>query len=329
MNRIFFLLPLLWATGCQKSGILSTAPVGEAPPGMVFVPPGKFQMGSPTNPEKNAPLHPVRVSGFYMDKTEVTNFDFQKFVEATGYLTLAERVPTEEDFDGQPVPPGTKPFSVCFKQLNREVPLEGPWDGKPTPPWWQLSFGANWRHPEGPGSDIAKRLDHPVVHISWIDASAYAEWAGKRLPTEAEWEWAARGGLDRNEFAWGNQKQGTDGKYYANTYQGLFPIRNDALDGHVGTAPVASYLPNAFGLFDMSGNAWEWCSDWYDPAYYQVSPLNDPKGPDTPTTERVRRGGSFLCDDSYCRRYLPESRDHNRPRDAAAHTGFRCVKDLK
>jgi formylglycine-generating enzyme len=329
MNRYLPLIPLLLAVGCQRSGTLTTTPGGDAPPGMVLVPAGRFQMGSAANPEKNAPLHPVRVDGFYMDKTEVTNAEFQKFVEATGHKTIAERVPTEEDFGGKPVPAGFKPFSVCFKQLRGKVSLQGPWDGNPTPPWWHAVSGADWRHPEGPGSDISKRMDHPVVHISWNDAIAYCEWAGKRLPTEAEWEWAARGGLDRKEYCWGAQKQGTDGQWFANTFQGLFPTVNEARDGFAGTSPAGHYPANGHGLHDMSGNAWEWCSDWYAPDYYSISPLENPKGPDTPTGERVRRGGSFLCDDSYCRRYLPEARDHNPPGDAASHTGFRCVKDVK
>ena len=317
-----FLLPL----GCQKAA--PVAPPVPAPPGMVHVPGGKFQMGSTADPEKNAPLHPVRVSGFYMDATEVTNADFQQFVEATGYVTVAEKLPTEDDFGGKPVPPGLKPFSVCFKQLSGDVPLTGPWDGKPSPPWWAAVNGADWRHPEGPGSDITKRMGHPAVHISWTDATAYAAWAGKRLPTEAEWEFAARGGLDQQDFCWGNQKPGTDGKWYANTFQGKFPTTNEARDGFIGTAPVKTFPANGYGLFDMSGNAWEWCADWYDKDYYALSPMEDPKGPDA-GTERVRRGGSFLCDDAYCRRYLPEARDHNPPADAASHTGFRCAKDVE
>ncbi|WP_020473142.1 formylglycine-generating enzyme family protein [Zavarzinella formosa] len=329
MKQILSIIPLLVLAGCQKSDTVADRPPGDAPPGMVFVPGGKFQMGSDADPKKNAPLHPVYVSGFYMDRTEVTNAEFQKFVDATGFKTVAEKTPTEQDFGGKPVPPGAKPFSVCFKQLTGDVLLQGPWDGKPSPPWWVIVAGADWRHPEGPGSDISKRMDHPVIHVAWPDAVAYCDWAGKRLPTEAEWEWAARGGLDRNEYCWGNQRQGTDGKWYANNFQGKFPTQNDALDGFTGTAPVASYPANGYGLHDMSGNAWEWCSDWYDPEYYIISPMENPKGPDQPTGERVRRGGSFLCDDSYCRRYLPEARDHNPPSDAASHTGFRCVKDLK
>jgi sulfatase modifying factor 1 len=308
-------------------------PPGPAPEGMVWVPGGRFWMGSAEDPEGNAPLHQVAVSGFWMDKTEVTNAQFEQFVKATGYKTTAEREPTADDFNGREVPAELrKPFSIGFVPVEGDVPLFGPW---PTgaPPWWRAVVGADWRHPEGPGSDIKDRMNHPAVHISWHDAVAYCEWAGKRLPTEAEWECAARGGLDRQEYCWGSEKQGANGKWWANTFQGRFPGENTAEDGFAGTAPVGSYPPNGHGLYDTAGNVWEWCSDWYSAGYYRVSPRNNPKGPeagdagrDTIQSAKVRRGGSFLCADSYCRRYLPAARDHNPPNDAASHTGFRCVK---
>src|SRR5262245_14789043 len=303
---------------------------------MVWVPGGPFWMGTAEDSEQNAPLHQVAVTGFWMDKTEVTNARFEEFVKATGYKTVAEREPTADDFNGREVPPELRePFSIGFIPVKGDVPLYGPW---PTgaPPWWRAIRGADWRHPEGPGSDIKARMNHPVVHISWHDAVAFCEWAGKRLPTEAEWEFAARGGLDRQEFCWGSEKQGAGGQWRANTFQGKFPGKDTAADGFAGTAPVATYPPNGYGLYDMAGNVWEWCSDWYSARYYRESPRNNPKGPevgdpgrDTIQPAKVRRGGSYLCADDYCRRYLPSARDHNPPNDAASHTGFRCVKDAK
>jgi formylglycine-generating enzyme required for sulfatase activity len=311
----------------------SEAP-GPAPAGMVWIPGGPFWMGSDAMPEGDAPPHRVAVAGFWMDETEVTNAQFEAFVKATGYKTTAEREPTPEDFHGQEVPAELRqPFSIAFVPVKGDVPLYGPWrDG--APPWWRAIAGANWRHPEGPGSSIADRMNHPVVHISWHDAVEYAKWAGKRLPTEAEWEFAARGGLDRQEFCWGSEKQGANGKFRANTFQGRFPGEDSGDDGFTGPAPVRTYAPNGYGLYDMAGNIWEWCSDWYSATYYLSSSRNNPKGPeigdpgrDTHLPAKVRRGGSFLCADTYCRRYLPAARDHNPPNDAASHTGFRCVKD--
>jgi formylglycine-generating enzyme len=311
-------------------------PSRPAPEGMVWIPGGPFSMGSAEDPEGNAPLHQVAVTGFWMDKTEVTNAQFEAFVKATGYQTSAEKPPTEEEIAGRDIPPERRvPFSVCFKPVRLQEgvdPLNSP------PIWWDFVAGADWRHPEGPGSSITDRMNHPVVHISWHDAVAYANWAGKRLPTEAEWECAARGGLDRQEFCWGSARQGANGKWWANTFQGHFPDTNTAADGYAGTAPVASYAPNGYGLYDMAGNVWEWCSDWYSAGYYHASPRNNPQGPsleeadlgrDTNQKSKVRRGGSFLCADDYCRRYLPAARDHNPPNDAASHTGFRCVRDDK
>jgi formylglycine-generating enzyme len=312
----------------------SDAP-GPAPDGMVWVPGGPFRMGSADDPEGDAPPHQVAVSGFWMDRTEVTNAQFEAFVKATGYETSAEKPPTEEELRGSDVPPERRvPFSIGFKAVELRAGT-GPFD-YPSPPWWHFVAGADWRHPEGPGSSIADRMNHPVVQISWHDAVAYCQWAGKRLPTEAEWECAARGGLDRQEFCWGSVPQGANGKWWANTFQGRFPDRDTAADGFAGTAPVGSYPPNGYGLHDMAGNVWEWCNDWYWAHYYGASPPNNPPGPDTgdwgrdtKLTAKVRRGGSYLCADNYCRRYLPAARDHNPPNDAASHTGFRCVKDAR
>lgn len=217
----------------------SEAP-GDPPAGMTWVPGGKFWMGSTDDPENNCQVHEVAVTGFWMDVHEVTNEQFAEFVKATNYKTTAEREPTAEDFNGQPVPAEARqPFSICFVPVKGNVPLFGPWETN-APPWWQFRAGANWRHPEGPGSSIANRMNHPVVHISWYDATEYCKWAGKRLPTEAEWEFAARGGLDRMEFCWGSEKQGDGGKWKANSFQGTFPGTDTAEDGFAGTSPVKS-----------------------------------------------------------------------------------------
>jgi formylglycine-generating enzyme required for sulfatase activity len=296
-----------------------------APDGMVWVPAGTFWMGDETSPDGDAPLHEVSVSGFWMDRYEVTNAQFARFVEATGYVTVAERTPPKEKYpDAKPemLVPGSAKFvpKVCKDPLHC------------SPEWWEYDRGACWKHPEGPASSVVGRENHPVVHIAWEDAAAYAAWAGKRLPTEAEWEYAARGGLDRKEYVWGDAPQGAGGKYFANTYQGTFPEADTGADGFRGLAPVGSFPPNGYGLFDMSGNAWEWCQDWYQRDYYRFSPAANPPGPragdpdDGGQPQRVRRGGSYLCADNYCRRYLPGTRDKNPPDSSAVHTGFRCAK---
>ncbi len=308
------------------------APPGPTPEGMVWIPGGSFTMGYDASPDRDAPTHTVEVDGFWMDATEVTNAQFRQFVEATGYVTTAERKPRAEDFPGAN-PADLVPFSAVFRcfecdakecdrlrteKLNRNEPAPGP-------EWWAKSVGASWRKPEGEVSSIDGKDQYPAVHISWEDAAAYAKWAGKRLPTEAEWERAARGGLERAQYAWGHDAQGKDGRYFANTYQGRFPATVEGRDGFKGLAPVKSFPANGFGLYDMSGNAWEWCADWYDRNYYGYAPKRNPTGPAN-GEERVRRGGSYLCADEYCRRYLPGTRDKGAPEDSACHTGFRCVK---
>jgi formylglycine-generating enzyme required for sulfatase activity len=299
---------------------------GPAPEGMVWVPGGTFTMGDPNAQDQDAPPHKVGVEGFWMDETEVTNSQFAKFVAETNYVTIAERTPTKEQY------PTAKPENlVAGSAVFRPTPGIEP-RGSP-PVWWEYVKGASWRHPEGPTSSIEGLENHPVVQIAWEDAVAYAQWAGKRLPTEAEWEFAARGGLDQQPYCWGGSKQGTEGKFHANTWQGVFPQSNSAEDGFVTTAPVRSFPPNGFGLYDMSGNVWEWCSDWYDSNYYVSSPQKNPKGPEGPASfdtgqpQRVRRGGSFLCADEYCKRYIPGARDKNPADSSANHTGFRCVKE--
>jgi formylglycine-generating enzyme required for sulfatase activity len=303
-----------------------SSPPGPAPEGMVWVPGGEFWMGSDDGPADERPRHKVYVDGFWMDQTEVTNAQFAKFVAATGYKTVAERPPDPKDYPGAK-PENLVPGSAVFVTPEGEAPLDGP------PVWWKYAPGADWRHPDGPGGSIADKDNYPVVHIAWEDAAAYAKWAGKRLPTEAEWEFAARGGLDRKEYVWGNDLN-PGGQWMANTWQGAFPKENTAKDGYKGLAPVKSFPPNGYGLYDISGNAWEWCADWYDAEYYRRSPARNPQGPDhspggrqePDKPSRVRRGGSFLCADNYCRRYLPSARDENPPDSSASHTGFRCVK---
>lgn len=300
-------------------------PAGAAPEGMVWVPGGTFWMGGDDSSMTDArPVHEVRVAGFWMDRTEVTNRQFARFVDATGYVTLAERKPEAADVPGAPremLVAG----SIIFSPPSGKVSLENPLS------WWRYVPGANWRHPEGPDSSINGRDDHPAVHIAWDDAAAYARWAGKRLPTEAEWEYAARGGKGRTRFVWGEELR-PGGKWQANIWQGHFPDQNTGDDGHARTAPVASFPPNALGLCDMAGNVWEWCSDWYRPEY-QIQPRDNPTGPTSSfdpnepgVPKRVQRGGSFLCTDQYCTRYLPGARGKGDPKSAASHVGFRCVR---
>ena len=313
-------------------------PGGETPDGMVWMPGGQFWMGAAVGDEEKfpdaCPRHLVYVDGFWMDRTEVTNTQFDSFASETGYVTKAEKAPSLDEVMAQ-VPPGTPPppkekmvpGSLVFTPPDDEVPLDEFWT------WWRDVPGANWRHPEGPDSDIRDRMDHPVVHVCWEDAAAYAKWACKRLPTEAEWEFAARGGLDRQRYVWGDTLT-PDAHWQANIWQGNFPNDNTADDGYRTTAPVASFAPNGFGLYDMAGNVWEWCADWYRPDYYRHSSRRNPKGPDESyepseplIAKRVQRGGSFLCCDQYCVRYRPGARHHGAIGNAASHTGFRCVKD--
>ena len=307
--------------------------------GMVWIKGGEFLMGS-SNEEGRPdeyPQHSVKVNGFWMDATEVTNAQFKKFVEATGYVTTAEKAPDWEELKQQ-LPPGTpKPdesamvaASLVFTPASKAVSMND------VSQWWSWTKGANWTHPQGPGSTIKGKENYPAVHISWDDAQAYCKWAGKRLPSEAEWEFASRGGLLNKPFGWGTEEVET-GKAKANTWQGTFPNLNTAKDGFKGLAPVKSFAPNAYGLYDMAGNVWEWCSDWYRPDTYQqlkgIQAVN-PKGPsagfdpDEPTVpKRVVRGGSYLCHVSYCSSYRVSARMKTSPDTGLEHTGFRCVAD--
>lgn len=275
------------------------------------------------------PIHRVRVDGFWMDKTVVTNEQFAKFVEATSYVTVAERPLRAEDFPGAP-PENLVAGSVVFVPPSGPVPLNNYFR------WWSYVKGTNWRHPLGPQSDLQRGGKLPVVQIAYEDAQAYARWAGKRLPTEAEWEFAARGGLSGNLYPWGDELQ-PQGRWMANTFQGHFPDRDTGEDGFRGIAPVAQFPPNGYGLYDMAGNVWQWCSDWYRADAYQSSaachdPVLNPQGPELPLDpaeptqkKRVQRGGSFLCTDQYCARYLVGSRGKSEESTGTNHAGFRCV----
>ena len=278
------------------------------------------------------PIHRVYVDGFWMDQSDVTNDQFAKFVRATGYVTVAERKPRAEDYPEAP-PEDLVAGSVVFSPPQHHVPLNDDLQ------WWSYVKGANWRHPEGPSSNLKGREEYPVVHIAYEDALAYANWAGKRLPTEAEWEFAARGGLSGKPFPWGEDFR-PNGKWMANTYQGHFPETDSGEDGYVGISPVKKFPPNSYGLFDMAGNVWQWTSDWYRPDYYQQlaaagGVARNPQGPDSsydpsePTQKkRVHRGGSFLCTDQYCSRYVVGTRGKGEVSTGTNHLGFRCVKSV-
>jgi formylglycine-generating enzyme len=315
----------------------AAAPAGDHP-GMVWIAGGEFLMGNdlPDARPDEHPAHRVRVPGFWIDQTEVTNAQFQKFVEATGYVTTAEQAPDLAEIMSQ-VPPGTPepppeslvPGSLVFTPTEKPVPLDD------VGQWWNWTAGADWRHPEGPESTIEGRENHPVVQVSWDDAQAYATWAGKRLPTEAEWEFAARGGLKGKPFVWGDEPV-SESKPQANIWQGVFPSKNLVRDGYERTAPVKSFPPNGFGLYDMAGNVWEWCSDWYAVDTYpnraEKGIADDPPGPPKSfdprqprMPQRVQRGGSFLCNASYCSSYRPSARMGCSPDTGMSHVGFRCV----
>ena len=306
--------------------------------GMLLIPGGVFDMGADNeqaSPDEY-PKHEVQVSAFYMDETEVTNAQFKKFVDATGYITTAEKKPDWEELK-KTVPPNTsKPpdsvlvaASLVFRSSN------GPVDLNDFNQWWSWVNGANWKYPQGPASTIDGKENYPVVQVRWDDAMAYCKWAGKRLPTEAEWEFAARGGLINNIYPWGNEHVNS-GKPKANSWEGIFPYLNEKKDGYITAAPVRSFAANGYGLYDMAVNLWEWCSDLYNYDYYkqlQGKTTVDPQGPTTsfdpqePYTEkRSLRGGSFLCNDTYCSGYRSARRMKSSHDTGLEHTGFRCVR---
>ncbi|MFT3747995.1 MAG: formylglycine-generating enzyme family protein [Agriterribacter sp.] len=292
---------------------------------MVWIPGGEFEMGSNAFPDAQ-PIHKVKVNGFWMDEHEVTNAQFAAFAKATGYKTVAERPLNPADFPGVPADklvPGSAVFSPPSHKVNLNDPLQ----------WWRYIHYANWQQPEGPGSSIKNRMNEPVVHVCYEDAAAYATWAGKRLPTEAEWEFAARGGKNYSDYYWGNELK-PGGKWAANIFQGHFPGGNNKEDGYAGVAPVKTFAADSYGLYDMNGNVWEWCSDYYRPDYYKTGTLDNPKGPpdsfdpDEPgAIKRVQRGGSFLCSDEYCIRYKAGSRGKGEVSSGSNNLGFRCVKN--
>lgn len=313
----------------------ATAESPEIPDGMVWIPGGVAVMGSDTGPPDETPPHPIAIDGFWMDVTEVTNRQFQEFVDATNYVTLPERKPELRSIQKGSgleniaiLEEFNQPGSICSLQLNSRDDID---PEKGAYSWWQYLPGADWRHPEGPDSSIDDRMDHPVVHVSWLDAKTYCEWAGKQLPTEAQWEYAARSGKDGTFYPWGNDRN-PNGEWKQNIWQGTFPIEDTAEDGFNTTAPVATFEANDYGLYDMSGNVWEWCADYYQPEYYSVSPQRNPPGPGSSfdpqepgITKRVQRGGSFMCSDQYCIGYRVSARMKGEEDTGAFHTGFRCV----
>jgi formylglycine-generating enzyme required for sulfatase activity len=300
---------------------------------MAWIAGGSFSMGSDQHYPEEAPVHPVSVDGFWMDCNLVTNEQFNQFVSATGYVTLAEKAPRAEDYPGA-IPEMLKPGSVVFQKPPRPVSMSRHLV------WWCYVLGADWRHPLGPDSNLYGKSQHPAVHISYEDAEAYASWAGKALPTEAEWEFAARGGLDGAEYAWGDAFM-PRGQIMANTWQGEFPWQNLTCRGFEGTSPVGFFPSNGFGLFDTIGNVWEWTTDWFAPSH-AVAPAKSPGCCDgmqsarersiepggLPIPRKVIKGGSFLCAPNYCRRYRPAARMAQPIDSAACHLGFRCVKRL-
>nr|WP_082036403.1 formylglycine-generating enzyme family protein [Bacillus sp. B-jedd] len=282
---------------------------------MIYIPGGEFLMGS-EDPDGipgdgEGPVRKVKVDSFFIDQYAVSNLKFKEFVEATNYKTEAE----------------IYGWSFVFNKLLTEKSAKAVKQVVAQTPWWAVVEGACWFRPEGIDTDIEDRLNHPVIHVSWNDAKAYCEWAGKRLPTEGEWEYAARGGLIQNRYPWGNELV-PNGEHKCNIWQGKFPVENMEEDGYIGTAPVDSYQPNGFGLYNMSGNVWEWCENWFSPDFHRFEKKNNPKGPATGMAKSMR-GGSYLCHESYCNRYRVGARTCNTPDSSTGNLGFRCVKTVK
>ena len=340
--RLSFLWAIALLVGCSSPSAREDVTKQEMS-GMVLIPAGEFIMGTDDEEsyDHERPAHRVKVKTFWIDETEVTNKQFDEFVQATGYVTVAERKPSWEDLKVQ-LPPGTPPppdsilvpGSLVFFQPEHPVTLND------YSQWWKWEKGANWKHPEGVGSTLEGKWNHPVVHMAYEDAAAYCDWAKKRLPTEAEWEYASQGKNQKQQrYSWGSELA-PNGKLMANTFQGSFPMRNLKEDGFETTSPVKSFPPNDFGLYDMIGNVWEWTSDWYDVNYFQTLSRNalsdNPKGPDKPndplepySRKRVTKGGSFLCASNYCTNYRPTARQGTSFDSGQSHLGFRCVRDAE
>ena len=341
---IFILFIILLNQSCKNQTQIKKEEQISQIPGMVWIPGGIYDMGASDGDRMalshEKPKHTVKVDGFYMDETEVTNAQFSRFIEATNYITTAER-PVDWELIKQQLPPGTPkphdslllPGSLLFKKTKESVPNLYDFSQ-----WWRWTNGANWKQPEGKGSSIDGKDNHPVVHVSYEDAMAYCHWAGRRLPTEAEWEFAARGGKRDKIYFWGDLTDKLSS--YVNSWEGEFPVDNTQADGFEKSAPVKTYPPNGYGLYEISGNVWEWTSDWYSSQYYQYckenSITNNPKGPKEAFNlnnpyidERVIRGGSFLCNASYCASYRVSSRMATDPSTSLEHLGFRTVMDLK
>ncbi|WP_145032598.1 formylglycine-generating enzyme family protein [Caulifigura coniformis] len=338
--------PAVESAATSESPLIVQEP-SATPDGMAWIPGGEFRMGSEIpaqgNPDRvkadEFPAHDVALDGYWMDTVEVTNRQFEEFVRMTNYVTFAEKEVTPEElarsgvdatlFTDKTIKPGSMCFNPAFsgKALilqKEQAPL---WEYEV----WKYVDGANWRHPDGPDSSIEDRMDHPVVHVSWEDAVAYCNWAGKELPTEAQWEYAARGGRQNEKYPWGRERE-PGGKYQCNYWQGAFPAERLNLDGHQATAASKSFPPNGYGLYEMSGNVWEWCADYFDDGYYAVSPKRNPQGPDKShdsrephIIKRVTRGGSFLCNTNSCTGYRCAARMAAEFNSGTFHTGFRCV----
>lgn len=344
-QRTFFCLAWLIFFSCEtrqetNPEVVAAEKPGEPIPGMVWIAGGTFVMGTDEDQayDHERPAHQVKVSGFWMDESEVTNEQFAVFVKETGYTTVAERKPKWEELQkqsppGTPAPPDSLlvPGALVFNPPGHPVMLND------YSQWWRWLPGTDWQHPEGPESNLDGRMHLPVVHVAFEDALAYCEWAGKRLPTEAEWEFASRGGAEQQRYAWGNEVK-HNGRFMANTFQGSFPNHNSAEDGYDRLAPVKSFPPNAYGLYDMIGNVWEWTSDWYHVEYFRQLARNNvsvnPSGPTEPydpnepyAIKRVSKGGSFLCADDYCVNYRPSARQGTAFDSGMSNLGFRCVSD--
>ncbi len=347
LSLVIITMLIVFLSGCSKSA--SEKPVNSEkkqpndiksnieqkffnPINMAWIPGGSFQMGSEYGKPDELPVHEVILDGFWINKTEVTNTEFSEFIEDTKYLTIAEQKPNPLDFPGVPLEK-LVPGSVVFEPPPGNVPLDN------HRIWWTWKVGASWKNPNGPKDNIKGKENHPVVNVSWFDAIAYSNWLTKktgikhRLPTEAEWEYAARGGANGNKYIWGDELK-PNKKCIANFWQGRFPNENSIEDGYRMTAPVGQFMANKFGLYDMAGNVWEWCEDWYKHDYYKESPKKNPKGPDTSfdpdepnLAKRITRGGSFLCSELYCTGYRPAARMKTSPDTGLNHTGFRIVAE--